>query len=206
MEQRIAASIASQYRQTHERVLELVARLPPEDLAWRPQDGEHAAAWILWHLARWADHLQAALPGMTPELADRLGPREQVWTREALAAAWGMDGSTLGFEQTGSHMDATAASRFEGPAAELLVGYARQAFAAAEEAVALLTEADLCRPNAGQEEFDAAYHGSVPPAALDRPRETVADAVLDHIVHDNRHLGELEALIGLRRGNGSATD
>lgn len=206
MQGSVAAAIADQYRNTHDRVFEVISRVPLDDLNWHPPDGEHSAAWILWHLARWADHLQAALPGMTLELADRLGARTQLWSQEVLATAWGLDERVLGFEQTGTHMDMKTARQFGTLDGEALIGYARRAFAAAEAAVASLTEEDLRRPNAGQAKFDAAYYGTGSQAASDRPQESVADAVLDHIVHDNRHLGELEGLIGLRRGHGSATD
>src|SRR3712207_4513797 len=97
--------ISHYYRESHERVLRLVEDLTEEQLAWQLAPNTTSIAFHLWHLARWADHLQAAIPGMTPELRRRLGSGRQLWDEEDLAAQWGMNAATLGYAETGMLMD-----------------------------------------------------------------------------------------------------
>ena len=136
--------IAFGYRQTHERVLALVDDLSDEQLAWR-HSAVHSIAWNLWHLARWADHLQERIPHMTAELGRRLGMSRQVWEAEGLA----------------------------------------------ERAVDAVDDQQFRQPNALEQ------------AGPDTP--TVGRALLAHLTHDNRHLGEIECLRGLQGLRGTAT-
>jgi hypothetical protein len=75
VESTYADRIASFYAQTHERVLGAVEGLSEEQVAWRPGTSTHSIAWNLWHLARWADTMHAAIAHMTPVLEQRLGTR-----------------------------------------------------------------------------------------------------------------------------------
>lgn len=193
-----AATIADAYRETHERILALFERLDDEELAWRPATTTPSAAFSLWHLARWADHLQATLPTMTPELGRRLGTRPQIWVAEGFAARWGLESGTLGYEETGMLLDDESAARLRFPNRAELLDYARRAFAAAEAAVALVDEAQF-----GAFEQPAATDEVG--AALQASSATVGGAIVSHLTHDNRHLGMLECLVGLRGRPGTAT-
>src|SRR3569623_2960856 len=109
------AMIAFRYRQTHERLLAILDDLTDEQFAWRPAPLAHPIAANVWHLARWADHLQAHLPGMTEALGRRLGPGRQLWEEEELAARWGLDPAELGQDETGMLMDDEPAARLPLP-------------------------------------------------------------------------------------------
>ncbi|HEY3107627.1 MAG TPA: DinB family protein [Chloroflexota bacterium] len=143
---------------------------------------------FVFHLARWADHVHVRLAGETAELSRRLGPRQQLWRAEELAARWGLDAAELGEGETGMLMDEAAAARLPLPSADVLIDYARRAFAASQEAVDAIDEAQFAAPRED-----------------DEPSKPVGETVVSHLVHNNRHLGEIEclrALLGLR---GSAT-
>ncbi len=182
--------IAFGYRRTHERVLALVDDLSDEQLAWR-HTAVHSIAWNLWHLARWADHLQERIPHMTAELGRRLGMSRQVWEAEGLAARWGFTPAALGHAETGMLMDDEAVLSLPFPAKEAQLEYARRAFALAERAVEAIDDQQFRQPNATEQ------------AGPDTP--TVGSAVLTHLTHDNRHLGEIECLRGLQGLRGTAT-
>lgn len=89
------------YGLRHRWVLNMIEEITEEQFAWKPTPTSHSIAWNLWHLARWADYLQAKIPTMTPSLARKLGPVQQIWTQEDLAARWELDSSVLGWGETG---------------------------------------------------------------------------------------------------------
>ena len=186
--------ISDQYCITHERALKLTDKLSDEQLRWRPTPTGHAIAFHLWHMARWADHLQAAIPGMTPELGGRLGPGVEIWEAERLAVRWGFDLVELGYAQTGMTMSDDIATQLAFPAKEELLAYARKAFVTAEHAVKAIDDEQFQKVEQPQPLTEGIWGDS-----------TVGSAILIHIVHDNRHLGMMECLSGLRAGSGTAT-
>jgi hypothetical protein len=190
-----AESVVRTYRDMHSRILRLAEQLSDEQLIWRPQPGALPIAFHLWHAARWADHLQASIAGMTPELARRLGPGEQAWERGGYAARWGFAGAGLGEQATGMHMDESAAVRLAWPPAPELLAYLRAAFAAAERAIAAVDD----------EQFAALEQPQPLTAGIWAEGSTVGDAILAHVTHTNRHLGMVECLRGLQGGSGTAT-
>jgi uncharacterized damage-inducible protein DinB len=190
-----SAVIVQAYQQTLTRILTLAERLSEEQLCWQPQPGAPSIAFQLWHVARWADHLQAALPGMTPELGRRLGPGQEIWLAEQLAAAWGFDPETLGHAETGMGMEKTQATALTWPAKATILFYAKSAFGQAERAVSAIDDA----------QFLAAEAPQARTADLRTAGSTVGRALTVHLTHTNRHLGMIEALLGLQTGSGTAT-
>jgi hypothetical protein len=189
-----AAEIIGAYRKTHERIVALAEKLADEQLCWRATPDSLSVAFHMWHVARWADHLQATIPGMTPDLGQRLGPGVQIWDAEDLATRWEFEPAQLGYAATGMTMPETIATHLIFPPKETLIAYLRRAFAAAERAVEAIDE----------QQFDAAEQ----PQPLTEGiwgEGTVGGAILNHLVHDNRHLGMLECLVGIQIGSGSAT-
>lgn len=176
----------------HALLVKITAELGERDLF---QSGGRTApciGWHLWHIARWADVMQASLPEATPTLAERLGSRPQLWHARRLAATWGLDPQALGYREAGSQMEdeSTLAMRFPGAAA--LADYARDAFGAADEAVRALDGVAL-------DETCEHFYGTQEGAT------TVAYCVQFHAIHAYRHLGSIEALRGLRGMAGTAT-
>jgi hypothetical protein len=186
--------IVTAYLRTHALALAVAEEASEEQLHWQPQPGGHSLAFHLWHTARWADHLQASLPGMTPELGRRLGAGAEIWTSEGIAQQWGLDTAALGYAQTGMMMSDDAAGQLRFPAKEQLVAYMRQVFAAAERAVQALDEEQFYAPEQPQPLTEGIWQEG-----------PVGNVILVHLTHDNRHLGMIECLRGLQLGSGTAT-
>lgn len=190
----LAGTIIDAYCQTHTRLLTLVEKMSDTQIQWQATAESHSIAFHLWHVARWADYMQAAIPGMTPVLQQQFGTRAQLWEREALAHRWGFTQEQLGYAQTGMTMPDDIARTLRFPAKAALLAYARDAFAAVELVVKTMDEGQLVAPEQPQ------------PLTADIWAEgTVGNALAAHVIHDNRHLGAIECLYGLQTGSGTAT-
>jgi len=168
------------YRLRHRWFLSMVEDLNDEEMAWQPTPTSHSIAWNLWHVARWADYLHAKIPQMAPSLARKLGPAQEVWKQEDLAAAWGLDGSVLGWGETGMEMDDRVAATLRLPGKERLMAYARRAFAAAEHAVDAIDD----------EEFRAVYKSPVEWEG----ESPISSYVISYLAHDEFHRGQIAAI------------
>src|SRR5262245_28194841 len=188
------ALIIDAYLKTHTRILALADKLSDDQLRQLPAGGGQTIAFHLWHVARWADHFQASIPGMTPELGRRLGPGLEIWAAEALANRWGFEPAQLGFGATGMGMSDDLATQLPFPANEALLAYLRQVFAAADQAVQAIDEEQFAATEQPQPLTEGIWGES-----------TVGDAVITHLTHENRHLGMMECLVGLQTGSGTAT-
>jgi hypothetical protein len=151
-------------------------------MRWRPNETTPSISFHVWHLARWADYLQEMI----------LAEGEQVWDREGLAARWGFDRVDLGFAETGLGMADEALSSLPFPAGEALRKYADEAFTQADRAVGGLRDDELERKVKDR-------HGA------EWEEMTVGEAVLNWLVHDSRHLGMIECLLGVLGLHGTAT-
>jgi len=189
-----AAVIVEAYCQTHQRIFTLVDTLSDEQLHWRPSADGHSIAFHVWHVARWADHFQAAIPGMTVELGRRLSPGEQIWEAEGLAARWGFESPQLGYAATGMHMDDAVAIRLPFPHKDEILSYLQRTFSAAEQAVRAVDDQQFQEIELPQPLTEGIWGGN-----------TVGRAIVAHLAHDNRHFGMIECLYGLQSGHGTAT-
>ena len=189
-----ATSTIRAYNQSHQRVLKLAEQMTDAHLSWRPAPLSHTIAFHLWHIARWADHLQAAIPGMTAELGRRLGAGTEIWELDAVAVQWGFNTELLGFAATGMHMPDEVARALPLPDKATLLAYVRRAIAAAERAVGAIDEEQFVAAEQPQPLTEGIWGASA-----------VGDAVLTHTVHINRHLGASECLYGCQVGSGTAT-
>jgi hypothetical protein len=193
----VADVIADVYVLGHRNVLEAVAELEEDQMRWRPPR-TNSIAFNLWHIARWADHMQLVVGALTPGLRERLGATsDEIWSRGALSAKWGFPAGRLGSGDTGMGMDEGASAELPLPAKSELVAYATRAFEAADRAVREVRDDDLAR----SAEFDPATI----PWASSKDYGTVAGWILGGIRHDSRHLGMIEALKGAMGMRGSAT-
>ncbi len=193
MEPSSVVSVHRAYLTTHERILKLAEGLTETQLGWQAGPTSPAIAFHVWHLARWADHLQAALPGMTEELSRRLGPRLQIWDAEGIEQQWRLANQDLGVNRTGMGVGTT--DELHLPQKATLLEYVRRAFAAADQAVQQVDAEQFAAPEQPQGTTDGVRN----------PEGTVGDALLVHLTHENRHLGMIECLIGLQGAAGTAT-
>ncbi len=179
--------LSRSYARNLREILALCRSLDEERLRrWLP--GTNALAHDLWHIARWADHLQSIISEMTPELTARLGVRREIWAAEDLKRRWGMAGLDLGHAETGFGMDEEVAASMPLPPTPELLSYAERAVQAATSTVAGLTEDDLHRvAHVAQERSDWIEPGP-------ESRDLVFGWVLDYLRHDAEHLGAMRTL------------
>jgi DinB superfamily len=157
-------------------LLTAAEEISPEQFAWSAGPSLHSVAWQLWHAARWDDVFASYLHKALAQ-----DPRTQVWEREALADQWSLASGALGRRDTGTEMPDEAAELIRFPAQVEVVGYARLAFAYADEAITLVPEDQLLAA-----------------PKVDPAGDTKLDNVLIYLEHLSRHLGMIEAIRGLQ--------
>ena len=192
----VAEALADIYALGHRNVLEAVAELDEDQMRWRPPR-TNSIGFNVWHIARWADHMQAVVGALTPGLRQRLGPGSELWAREDLSSRWGFPADKLGSAQTGMGMDEGASAELPLPRKHDLLAYATRAFEAADRSVRSVQDEDLARGA----EFDPA---TIPWTSAN-DYGTVVGWILGGIRHDSRHLGMIEALKGAMGMRGTAT-
>jgi hypothetical protein len=181
MTKSIVAEIVSRYCVNQGNLLELVEGLTDEQIAWTPNEKLASIGFHVWHLARWADYLQEIINGRGC----------QIWEIEGLALKWNLDVESLGYAQTGMEMDAKAAMALQLPRKDVLLDYVRRTFAAAQKAVAGITNEEFFR-------VYECFHGE------SWHDGQIGPIMITWMTHDNRHLGMIECLAGLQSGSGSA--
>ncbi len=192
-------AIMNYYRDVNADVLKTVGTLSDEQIVWQPHPACNSVAFLLWHIARWEDHMQATVPGMTEELSRRLPPSQQIWERDQLAAKWGFTPARLGESETGTDFDIDASGELPWPQKEVLIEYAKQTFAAVEHAISFIDEEQF--EQAERLQYDDEYM-----KASVAQTGTVGNAVMEHLIHTTHHLGEIYYLIGLVKQVGVKND
>jgi len=173
----------------HEQVVKLANRLSDEQLSWRLNLHTPSIAFHVWHMARWADRLQARIPDMSPEMTERLGKVTEVWEAEKLTGSWQITVSGLGYGDTGMEMSDEMAADFVLPPKAVLTGYLQRAFAAVER----------CLDAIDTEQFLYEWTNLYGTSGL------VGESLVSHLGHISRHLGMIEAMIGVQGMEGTAT-
>jgi len=173
----LGETLLRSYRLAHERLLKAAEELSPDQFAWSAGPSLHSVAWQLWHAARWDDVFASYF-----HRAAAQEPRTQVWERESLADRWSLPSGSLGRRDTGTELSDEAAEEIRFPAQEEVVGYARLAFAYADEAIQLISDDQLL---------------ALPKVEPDG--DTKLDNVLIYLEHLSRHLGMIESIRGLQR-------
>ena len=189
-----ATVIKREHMTTHRRILELATVMSNEQLQWRGSPNSHTSAFHLWHVARWADFLQASIPGMTPTLTNRLGAGNQVWDAEGLAGRWGFDRSEFGYAATGMGMSDDLARSVAFPEKAAMLAYFQAVLAAIERTLTAIDDDQFAAAEQWQPMTDGIWSEG-----------TVGNAILAHVLHANRHLGAMECLFGQQTGAGTAT-
>jgi hypothetical protein len=186
--------VINELNRTHRLFLSFLQKLSDEELHHNLSTGSHSIAWHAWHTARWADFVQASLPGMTSELGHRLGASVQIWDKDDLATRWGFHTAELGFDETGMLMSDVAAEALVFPPKEDLLDYVQRAFAAIAESLKQLDDQQFVSAEQIQPMTEAIW-----------AEGAVGSIILQHISHANRHLGMIECLLGLQGKPGTAT-
>jgi len=159
--------------------------------------------WHVWHIARWADRLQASLFPRRGSSVHPAEPHRSLWERENLAAQWHLDPKTLGTFEEGSGMSFEDAAALPGKIGrKILLDYAERVFALANGAVARLRPEDLLWIRRGIMDYEV-RDGKIFP--LPEKETPVAADLIFHISHASRHLGMLEALRGLLQRRGTVS-
>ena len=173
----------------HEQILKLANRLSDEQLAWRLNVHTPSIAFHLWHIARWADRLQARMPDMSPEMTARLGKATEVWETEKLTGSWKITVAALGYGDTGMEMSDEMAANFVLPPKAVLLAYLQRTFAAVERSIDAIDT----------EQF---MHACID---LYGRNGRIGESLVSHLGHNSRHLGMIEALVGVQGMEGTAT-
>ena len=182
-----ARQLAGRVGEQQRLILAVTRDLTAAQAAAAPGPHAPAISFHLWHIARWADIVQAHLPGMGS--ASVTTTTQEIWEREGLATAWGLGNSDLGYRATGMSLPDHAAQALVLSAKDTLHAYATRTFAAATEAAMAIDDARfviLGRDPLGRE-------------------SSVGGTVLNHLLHLGRHLGMIEALRGVLGLHGTAT-
>lgn len=170
-------AVRKRFELGHQRLLRALEDITEEQMVWHPTPITHSIAWNVWHLGRWADYLQAKIATMTPRLGHVLGPSREIWETDGLVARWGFDPTTLGWKQLGTDMDDETAAALRFPEKGTVVGYARRAYEAAEQAVDAIAD----------DEFGQTYRS---PHRWEGER-AIGVYIVGYYAHDERHLGQI---------------
>lgn len=135
MSDALVEALKRRYRLGHRRLHKMLEGLTEEQFAWTPTASTHSIAFNVWHLARWADYLQAKIPAMASSLQRKLGPGAQIWEAEGLAETWGLARETLGWGETGMEMSDETAAHLPFPSMPAVMDYVRRTFDAVERAL-----------------------------------------------------------------------
>lgn len=154
-------------RLVHASVLTLVEDLTDAQVNERIGPFAPPIAFHLWHLARWADWDVHQFDGV-----------DQIWHARGLAQAWGFPAG-LGENDTGTELDDEAAEGLVFPPKAALYEYARVAFQAVDEML--------------DRRAEEALQGVETRTMSD---DQLVSLLNTYVVHENRHLGMIEALRG----------
>ena len=94
---------------THKSIISITEDLTDAQFAQQPSPTAPPIGWHLFHMARWADRLQASTPVTSDGQSRQVDPRSQIWTVAGLATKWGLRPDRLGSLEAGTGMDIDSA-------------------------------------------------------------------------------------------------
>jgi hypothetical protein len=203
MQDVVGSAIVARIALAHALLLQATEPLDARDFSRRFGATAPPIGWHLWHVARWADRVQASLRRANDPTNYQPNPNNGLWEQESLAAEWDLDPSTLGTLEEGSgmdHEDAAALAVQVGQAK--IVEYATRAFAQLDDALQTLEADQFGDTRTSVMEFEI-RNGALRKAH--GKETTLAADLMFHLSHVNRHLGMIEALRGLLDADGSIT-
>lgn len=184
---------------THERTYAIADRHSEAELCKSFGPTVPPMGWHVWHIARWADRLQASLPN-GPEPAN---PDNGIWQKKNLATAWQLDPASLGVFETGASMDLEDAIRLpQSIGKHALVSYVKSVVDIATHQLQELTMDTLQIVRPCITDFRVEGDGLV---VVPNKQGPVMPDLTYHNTHISRHLGMIEALRGLFNIRGTAS-
>lgn len=134
-------------------LLKVTKQLTDDQFSWRPSATAPPIGWHLWHIARWADRLQASFPSGLPESRAGADPNFGIWEADSLASAWGLERAKLGILETGSGMEIEQAAQLPRAGMTRIADYAQRAFEALEQVLSDIDQKSLEQPRESVEQF-----------------------------------------------------
>jgi hypothetical protein len=180
----IAKELVGTVTWTQNRMIRETSGLTEEEFCQKPSPTAPPVGWHVWHIARWADILQASMTD-----------QEQHWEKAELVAKFGLDQTKLGLLQMGSTQSPQEATEvIVTIGQERLIEYARTVFDMTVSALEVLTLEDLYTPRESILRID----WSATPLTEGNGADVLLVEDLNfHNTHSQRHLGMIEALIGV---------
>lgn len=168
---------------THDSILGLTADLSQKGFARQAGPFAPSIGWHVWHLARYADRLQA-----------NLNETAELWESGRYTEKWVLDPESLGPLNNGLAMPpGKTAEVVENAGKEEILQYAADVFASVAAGLSTLYPETLeeIRPSAFRYEWQA---GKVTP----QPERVapLGEDLVRYFGHASRHLGMIEALLG----------
>ena len=178
-------TITGAVRWTHDATLEAVRGLGDAELTASGAPTAPPISFHLWHMARWADRMAAHL---RHELDPAGGDDPEIWVSQAWDRRFGFAERDLGFGDTGMSLGDDAWESLPVPDRQLLMDYTEAAFHEANEAIKA-----------------AGLEPERPCTDLYGSPGTIGVILVSHLSHASRHLGMIEALIGVGGRPGTAS-
>ena len=169
---------------TQNRMIRETSSLTEKEFCLQPSPAAPPIGWHVWHIGRWADILQSSMTD-----------RQEHWEQAGLVAKFGLDPTKLGLLQMGTIQSSQeAADVISTMGQERLLEYARSAFDMTDAALKELALADLYTPRESILRID----WSATPFTEGKGADVLLIEDLNfHSTHSQRHLGMIEALIGV---------
>ncbi|MDX1417666.1 MAG: DinB family protein [Candidatus Promineifilaceae bacterium] len=178
---------------TQNRMIRETSNLTEAEFCQQPSLAAPPIGWHVWHIARWADMLQASMTD-----------QQEHWEQAELVVKFGLNPTKLGLLQMGSiQSPQEAADVISTMGQERLLEYARSSFDMTDAALKELALADLYTPRESILRID----WNATPFTEGKGADVVLVEDLNfHSTHSQRHLGMIEALIGaMLNREGTAT-
>lgn len=191
----IGNSIITMIKWTHQSLISCTEDLTDQQIAQQPSLTAPPIGWHLFHIARWADRLQASFLIKATESGKQSDLHSELWVVEGLTTQWGLKPESFGLLETGTGMDVESAVSVALLGKSTLLEYARRTFAEAELAIDKLNVEQLQQTRRSilpQLQVSPAGH----PYFSGEREVAVLDDLLLHVSHAGRHLGMIEALRG----------
>ena len=168
---------------TQNRMIRETSSLTEAEFCQQPSPAAPPIGWHVWHIARWADILQASMTDL-----------QEYWEKAELVVKFGLDPTKLGLLQMGSiQSPQEAAEVISTMGQDRLLEYARSAFDMTDAALKELALADLYTPRESILRID---WNATPLTEGKGAAVVLVEDLIFHSTHSQRHLGMIEALIG----------